>query len=306
MTPNREAGISFVVPCFDSGDLLLEAVRSLLDQPTREPFEVIVVDDGSSDAATLRALATVETLGAVRVLRSTSNLGVQHARNRGVGEARFDFVMTLDSDDRLRPPTSGDASFPDQALSILRADDGIAFVHTMSRMFGAFDGLTISAYPCREELILLKHHVPTSIVFRRRDALEGASYDPRIRKWQDWSFAVALLDSRWRRRLPNRIGFVRGPYHDYRVHAAARRLSMNNVDEHEMTLITVDAHLDYFRSYWGSGQSARDIASRVVSAKPSRLIDLLHMAAFDLDQAQAVARQREFELVSPYSGLGIP
>jgi hypothetical protein len=73
-----------------------------------------------------------------------------------------------------------------------------------------------------------------------------------------------------------------------------------------MTLLVVEKNLDLFLHHFNRDDSAEDITRDVLASKPSRLIDLIRMAEFDLEQALTVARQREFSLTSPYEGLGIP
>lgn len=184
MEPNTPEGISFVVPCFNSGNYLEAAVESLLQQPHAFPYEVVVVDDGSDDQPTLRALSLCAGRAEVRIVRQEHS-GHHAARNAGIDAARYAYVMQLDADDRLAtaPELLAAGSYPDRAVTLLKTHQQLAFVHTMSRMIGDFEGLTISSYPCREELILRKHHVPTSIVYRRDDAIRGGLYDPRVRKW---------------------------------------------------------------------------------------------------------------------------
>jgi len=303
-----KASLSTVITSFNSGALVLDAIGSVMAQPIQADLEIIVVDDGSTDAESREAISYAERLPGVIVVRSPGNEGVQRARNRGLTAAHHNFILVLDSDDRLGMPdqSTGSQSYPDRAIAMLLEDEGLALVHTMSRMFGAFEGLTISSYPVKEALVLRKHHVPTSIVFRRSDCTNGVSYDPAILKWQDWSFAVGLLAGRWRRGGANRIGFVHGPFHRYRVHHDWDRISSHRVDEFAMTLRTVEANLNYFRAHLGQGRDASEIARQVLNEKPDRLADLLYMAAFDLQQALQVAAEREFDIASPYSHLGIP
>ncbi|WP_245998772.1 hypothetical protein [Nocardia pseudobrasiliensis] len=173
-------------------------------------------------------------------------------------------------------------------------------------MVGDFDGLTISAYPADEQLIARKHHAPLPIVYRRRDGLAAGGYDPAIRKWQDWAFAIDLLATRYRRCAANRIHCLPGPFHEYRIHQRWQRLSAGEVSELETTLLVVERNLDYFQAVLDDPRPARKIAELVCAAKPNRLTDLLHMAAYDLDQALTVARGRQFTLASPYEPLGIP
>lgn len=300
-------GITVVIPCYNSGDYLREAVDSVLNQPTGLDIEVVLVDDHSDDPTTRSALTDAAAHDAVRLFRLPERSGVQRARTAGVRAARYAYVLPLDSDDRLAtsPELLREGTYIDRAVTILASDPEVAFVHTLTQMFGDCDGLTISAYPCREDLVIRKHHVPTTIVYRRADGLATEMYDPAIRKWQDWAFAVALLATRHQGGQRNRIGFVDGPYVQYRIHTRFDRISTSNVSELDMTRLVVASHLGYFRHFYGD-RSAEDIAQQVNDSKPSRLVDLLHMANHNLDQALTVARSRSAELTSALHDLGIP
>jgi hypothetical protein len=63
-----------------------------------------------------------------------------------------------------------------------------------------------------------------------------------------------------------------------------------------MTLLVVEKNLDLFRHHFNRDDSANDITRDVLASKPSRLVDPIRMAEFDLEQALAVARRREFAL----------
>ena len=84
--------VAVVIPTYNRAPLLVRAVRSVLDQ-TGAADEVIVVDDGSTDA-TAEAVADLP----VRLVRQ-ANAGAAAARNRGVREATSPWVAFLDSDD---------------------------------------------------------------------------------------------------------------------------------------------------------------------------------------------------------------
>jgi glycosyltransferase involved in cell wall biosynthesis len=86
--------VSVIVPCHNNEQHIAEALSSLRGQ-TRPPDEIIVVDDGSTDASTDRVAA----FGAAVTLLRQPNRGVASARNAGVQAARGDFIAFLDGDD---------------------------------------------------------------------------------------------------------------------------------------------------------------------------------------------------------------
>ncbi|MFD0069299.1 glycosyltransferase family 2 protein, partial [Streptomyces sp. NPDC127574] len=99
--PSRPA-VSVVVIVYNDADRLPTAVRSVLDQTLRA-VEVVIVDDRSTDGSydVARGLAAAHP-GRVRACRLPENSGGCGApRNRGITEARGDFVVFLDSDDVL-------------------------------------------------------------------------------------------------------------------------------------------------------------------------------------------------------------
>jgi glycosyltransferase involved in cell wall biosynthesis len=90
--------VAVVIPCFNDGRFLLEALESVWEQ---EPCEILVVDDGSTDPHTLDVLASVRDMGVGVVTQS--NMGLSSARMTGVGQTSARYVHPLDSDDRLAP-----------------------------------------------------------------------------------------------------------------------------------------------------------------------------------------------------------
>lgn len=99
MTPMRARSlVSVIIPTYNRASLVCRAIDSVLAQ-SHHHLEVIVVDDGSTDA-------TADTLRRyqhrIRVVRQ-DNGGPSRARNRGIAEASGDFVAFLDSDDTWYP-----------------------------------------------------------------------------------------------------------------------------------------------------------------------------------------------------------
>ena len=119
--------ISVVIPCYNASAHLAEALESVLAQ-TRQPKEIIVVDDRSTDDS-----VAIARRYPVRVVELPENVGCGAARNEGYRHATGDVVANLDGDDRWEPnhlETLG-------ALFDAHPDAGVAA--TAVRYFGGQD-----------------------------------------------------------------------------------------------------------------------------------------------------------------------
>lgn len=300
-----EKGISIVIPHRDC-EFLAESVSSVIRQRLRRRYEIIVVDDCSQRSESTRELNRIAGWGNVRVIGNSAHQGVQAVRNQGIANSRYGYILPLDADDMLREPEPGKPSFLARAARMMDADESVCFVHTGSWMTGDAAGPTIGSYPVTPEKVAKKFHVPINILLRRTDLTAGVIYDESIKKWQDWSFAIEILASRWRRGVPSRIGFVPGNHHLYRIHGNKERISRSDADEYEMTLRTVKRNYDYFSECYALAVPAGELARIVLESKPTKLTDLLLMARFDLPQALQLVRYRNAELVTALDALGIP
>src|SRR5487761_1540684 len=96
--------VSIVIPCFNYGGFVEQAIRSALNQ-TFPDIEVIVVEGGSTDASTVAEVRRIESLGLPRTqfhYRSGRHLAGDN-RNFGIALARGRYVCCLDADDLLDP-----------------------------------------------------------------------------------------------------------------------------------------------------------------------------------------------------------
>jgi glycosyltransferase involved in cell wall biosynthesis len=92
--------ISIVLATFNRAATLMRAVDSVLQQ-TVDDWELIIVDDGSTDES--RALLDAVEEPRIRVVRHEKNRGVTAAKNSGLGEIRGEWFTLLDSDDEMTP-----------------------------------------------------------------------------------------------------------------------------------------------------------------------------------------------------------
>lgn len=93
--------ISFIVPVYNCKDYLCGCVESIRSAGA-EDYELLLIDDGSTDGSGELCDALAERYSRVRVIHQT-NAGVSAARNRGIGEADGDYILFVDADDTLLP-----------------------------------------------------------------------------------------------------------------------------------------------------------------------------------------------------------
>lgn len=115
--------VSVVIPAFNSAWSIRDTLRSALHQ-TLADIEVIVVNDGSTDALPEVVAPIAAGDGRVRVV-TQANAGLAAARNRGLREARADFVAFIDADDLWHP------AFLQKVLAALRADPAAPFGYAL-------------------------------------------------------------------------------------------------------------------------------------------------------------------------------
>lgn len=88
--------VSVVMPVFNAANFLKDTIQSVLDQ-TWTKFELIIIDDGSTDSSVSIAQTFVDSR--IVLIQFSENLGVVAARNAGVSRATGEFVAFIDADD---------------------------------------------------------------------------------------------------------------------------------------------------------------------------------------------------------------
>jgi glycosyltransferase involved in cell wall biosynthesis len=182
-----EGLVSTIIPVFNRGAMLVQAVDSVLAQTWR-PIEIIIVDDGSSDDTPQVMAALQQAHPQIIHLHRQDNAGPGAARQAGVQLAKGEFVQFLDSDDLLLPE-----KFSVQ-VQALRADPaaGISYGKTHVRRNGQRDPTTPANSDAGARQVfpalLVARLWETVTPLYRRSALDAIGpWSPR-RQLEDWEF----------------------------------------------------------------------------------------------------------------------
>lgn len=178
-------GVSVILPAFNAARTLHEPLDALLAQ-SHEAWEAIIVDDGSSDETAAVAERYAKRDRRIQLVRQ-ANAGVSVARNRGIAEARHDWLLFLDADDTIAP----------EHLRLMTAalarDDSLDAVRSGWCSVTSDGHRTCESVPRRvgdlfEQLATDWRFAIHACVLRKTVAQEAGGFEPGLRTSEDWDF----------------------------------------------------------------------------------------------------------------------
>lgn len=177
--------VSVIIPCYNQGCFVQEAVDSVLAS-TLDDFEIIIVNDGSTDGVTNALLADYHQ-PKTRVI-TTTNQGLAMARNNGIKAAQGKYILPLDADDKIAP------TYLEKATAILDENEKIGIVYCRADFFGTKQGLwELPAYKFPD--ILNGNCIFCTALFRKADWEKVDGYKREmIYGWEDWEFWLSLIE----------------------------------------------------------------------------------------------------------------
>ncbi len=237
MTENPPA-ISLVMPCYDLGHYLDESLDSIFAQ-TMKDFEVIIVDDGSTDEFTRQRLSRLDH-PRVRVIHQT-NQGVGAARNAGIRQARGKYISCLDPDDRLRK------EYFERAYTILEAQPEVGFVSSYFQLFGERSEI-VQDDECAFPAMLAYNPIIGTAMFRREGWEQAGGYCETFSSSgiEDWDLWITLLELGYSGQVIPDVML------DYRQHPGQMSIKMYQPKIWgQMCWELYQRHLETYRRYLG-------------------------------------------------------
>lgn len=229
--------ISVVIPHYNLGEFLPEAVGSVLasDYPA---LEVLVIDDGSTDVASLEVLDSLEASGdsRLRIVRQ-ANTGLSGVRNAGARLAKGDWVAFVDADDAVGP------DFFRRAAEILRRYRNVHIVASWVRFFGNDNGIWHAwnlQFP-----YLLAHNLMIPICLVRKESFLRFGQNERRMFYglEDFESWISMVGAG--------CGGVAIPevLTRYRVRGASMFQSINREQQMYLYRVVVERHPELYRRY---------------------------------------------------------
>ena len=182
--------VSVVIPCFNHGEFLQEAVASVTNIK-RNDIELIVVDDGSNDERTRKEMTALIAQG-IHVVRQ-ENRGLATARNAGILVSQGEYILPLDADNRLR------VGYIEHGIQILDANPHIGVVYGDAEYIGMRAGRWHVGSFDRDRL-LQWNYIDACAVYRRCIWEQNRGYDGTmpIQGLEDWDFWLSAFAHGWK------------------------------------------------------------------------------------------------------------
>lgn len=233
LEPNR---LSVVVPYYNMGAYLEDALQSLMKVPLSN-MEIIVVNDGSTDPASIAALEVLGHKYPFKV-HHQQNMGLSLARNEGAKLATGKFLAFLDPDDMVEP------EYYPKAIEILIHYKNVHFVGCWAAYFGDNDELWPSFNP--EPPYLLFHNLINSsaLVYKTESFLAYGANDPKmIYGMEDYEGVISMVSH------GAKGVSIPEPWWNYRIRQNSMQQVFTQFSQLYLYRLIANKHREYFSRY---------------------------------------------------------
>lgn len=233
---HQPAIVSIVIPCYNHGEYLQEALDSINIDNINYPVEIIIVDDGSSDHATIQKLESLKQLNYTIIHQE--NGGPGKARNTGINIAVGKFILPLDADNKIKP------NYINKAVPILEKNQA-DIVYAVPEFFGdtsnkkrqfkvrPFDDLGLVTGNCAD----------ACAIFRKEVWIKNGGYDEAMPYFgfEDWEFWINASKNNFT------FHFIKEKLFFYRIDNNSMISQFNNAERNVlMHRYLAKKHADFF------------------------------------------------------------
>lgn len=177
--------LSVIIPCYNHGKYLPEALASVDKSSNRDEIEVIIINDGSDDELTNNYIASLDQRKYVII--NQENLGLAKARNNGIMKAKSDYVLILDSDNYI------EEIFILDFFDLIHRKVAFDALYGDARFFGEENKIQVQG-----EIDLLKllnsNYIDACAIFNKSTLLKLNLYDDKMpfMGWEDWELWLKI------------------------------------------------------------------------------------------------------------------
>ena len=236
---SRRPQISIVIPCYNQAAYLVDCLSSVREQ-TFTDWEVIVVDDGSDDAARIADCVRDPGDPRIRLLRHEQNRGLGAARNTGFKSSRADLILPLDSDDCLSPP------YLSETAGALLSQPEADCVFSDFQLFEESDDIWSWGNGSPRDMLFRQWIPGTGVLMRKRLWERVGGYVELPQPFcgnEDWDFWIGAV------RLGIQPIHIPKPLYLYRRTSASMSVSTLRYHDHTTRKFIYDRYREFFDTH---------------------------------------------------------
>ncbi|MGV8121882.1 MAG: glycosyltransferase [Candidatus Xenobiia bacterium LiM19] len=296
---NADVVLSIIIPCFNDGKYILEAIESV-EKTISINYELIIVNDGSTDEATSRIINELEIKG-YRVIH-LHNLGPSAARNIGIQNSKGKYILPLDADNIIKP------DFINLSVNILETNSFTDIVYTDREEFGLRNRV-VSVDDFNLQKMLHENYIDTCAIYRRDVWRKCGGYDEKMKAGlEDWDFWITAYYHGFR------YFHIPLPLYLYRVKENSwTMLHINEANEKKVidtTLYIYSKHPELFSKAYGEcGERLHFFDKYNILMNPQKKIpydEYIKNRNNDDSARAAIARESELFWFTPGISIIIP
>jgi len=249
--------VSVIIPAYNAAPYIKETLESVFSQTYRH-FEVIVVNDGSPDTATLEEV--LQPYRDAITYIPQQNHGISSARNTGLRAAKGRFISFLDADDIWMP------DYLEQQISFLLNNSERQLVYCNAEFFGTDippGEFYMDACPSEGEAdtaaIISKRCTVFTSVTAHKDALQAIGFDESLRLCEDLDCWLRFTAAGYR------IGYQKKVLVRYRRHPASLSANTEGMTESNILVMTNTLRL------FAPGSTEADLLLKAIEKRSAEL-----------------------------------
>lgn len=195
--------VSIITPCYNDAKFIHIPIESVLNQPY-DNFEMIIINDGSTDPETLHILENVKH-PKISIIHQ-KNKGLPGARNNGIRASNGKYILPIDADDKIT------FICLTRSVEVLNSKPEVAMVYGNYRTFGEEERfITTGKYNTYR--ILFGNYFAVGSMFRRVAWEDVKGYTESMTGgWEDWEFWIKLIEKGWKMEKVEEVLFM---YHKH-------------------------------------------------------------------------------------------
>lgn len=228
--------LSVIIPCYNDGELLLEAIESVEEYNKiykKNCYEIIIINDGSTDSNTIKIL---KKLGENYRVINQKNKGPSAARNNGIKKAKGKYLLFLDSDNKIDP------KYIEKGIEILDKNKEIGVVYSDLKLFEEnSEGHIKKLQDFDFFSLLIENYIDTCAIIRKKAWNDVNGFDENLNKlaWEDWEFWISIAKKGWK------FYHIQEPLFYYRDRKDSRNKVVKNKKVREKIVrYIIEKHLD--------------------------------------------------------------